>query len=257
MTPEDQHDYLSWERSRVRSKVAIGALVVLFGVFFLLRELNVDIPNWVFHPSSFIIAIGVVALIKHKFRHMIGYILVTVGVMIKLHHFYPDMINLKIIFPLLAILFGLSMILRSKSGPDNRQKKWDKMKGKPGFFGMGEAEMSPDDFVDAVSIFGAIKKQITTKTFKGADLFTLFGGTELNLIQASFEKKAVIDLTTIFGGAEIIVPSDWQVRSEIVSIFGGVEDNRYHRPVEENQQKVLILKGTCVFGGVEIKSYGV
>jgi hypothetical protein len=62
-------------------------------------------------------------------------------------------------------------------------------------------------------------------------------------------------MTTIFGGAEIIIPANWQVKSEIVSIFGGMEDNRYQRISDDGPEKVLILKGTCVFGGVEIKSY--
>jgi predicted membrane protein len=224
---------------------------------FLLRGLDIHVPSWLYHPSSFLIAIGIVVLIKHKFQNITGYILILIGVLFKLRYFFPDVINLNLIFPLIAIVIGVSMVMRSKDGGRREKKKWDKIKKNPGFMGFGENEISPDDFVDSVSIFGSVKKQITTKTFKGADMFTLFGGTEINLTQASFESKAVIDLVTIFGGAEIIVPSDWHVRSEIVSILGGVEDNRYHRPVAENDQKVLVLKGTCVFGGVEIKSYGV
>jgi hypothetical protein len=62
-------------------------------------------------------------------------------------------------------------------------------------------------------------------------------------------------MTTVFGGSEIIIPADWSVRSEMTSIFGGLEDNRIKRASDDSPEKILILKGTCVFGGVEIKSY--
>ena len=257
LTPEEEHEFISWERGKMRGKVALGALIVFFGVIFLLRAMKVDIPRWTYHPSSILIAVGIVALFKHKFKNLTGFILIAIGVFWKLKFVYPDMIDFSLLWPLLAIVVGVSIILRSKGGSKDKSNKWEKIKKHPGIFGLDEQDVSPEDFVDGVSIFGAIKKQVTTKTFKGADLFTLFGGTELNLTQASFNEKAVVELTTIFGGAEVIVPSDWTVKTEIVSIFGATEDNRYHRSQDETPEKVLILRGTCVFGGVEVKSYSV
>jgi hypothetical protein len=69
----------------------------------------------------------------------------------------------------------------------------------------------------------------------------------------------VLDLTQIFGGTKLIVPHHWKVQSkDLVAVFGGVEDKRpmlgSTSPTDENS-KVLVLKGTCIFGGIDIKSY--
>lgn len=253
MAPEEEHDFLSWERGRMRGKMMMGVLVIFFGLVYLLKELGLEIPRSLFHPSSFIIAIGLIVLVKHKFRKMLGYILIAVGIAIKMHHFYPDMINLRVVLPIIVIFVGLSMIFRARKAR-KIPNKWGHMKDK-GLMGLRDEEISDDDFVDGVSVFGGVKRMVTSKKFKGADLFTVFGGMELNLMQADFETRAIVDMTTVFGGTEIIVPADWQFRSEVVTIFGGLEDNRSQVPMDGDVQKVLVLKGTCIFGGIEIKSF--
>jgi predicted membrane protein len=254
ISPEDKHDFLANERGKSRGKYVAGFLVILFGIIYLLRELNISFPEWFKIWHFAMICIGVVLLVRHKFQKLIGYVFVTIGGMYMLNEYCDPCINLKIIWPIIIILFGISMVYTAKFG-NSKKEKLRKMSGNAEFFGLGSTEISPDDFVDGVSVFGSIKKQVVTKNFLGADLFTLFGGTEINLTQADIKTRAVMDLTTIFGGAEIIVPSDWTVKSEMISIFGGLDDSRFQKNADEMSGKVLVLKGTCVFGGVEIKSY--
>jgi hypothetical protein len=42
-----------------------------------------------------------------------------------------------------------------------------------------------------------------------------------------------------------------------VAIFGGVDDKRpmLANPTGEETNKILILKGTCLLGGIDIRSY--
>jgi hypothetical protein len=117
-----------------------------------------------------------------------------------------------------------------------------------------EGEATSDDFIDSTSIFGGAKKNIISKNFRGGDLVNIFGGTELDLSRADFNGTAEIELTTIFGGTKLIVPSNWDVRSEAVTLFGGLEDKR-NMSTSENPTKTLVLKGTVIFGGIELKSY--
>jgi hypothetical protein len=51
------------------------------------------------------------------------------------------------------------------------------------------------------------------------------------------------------------VPSDWDVKSDIVAIFGGIEDKRSLENVSINPSKVLLLKGTSIFAGIEIRNF--
>ena len=95
-----------------------------------------------------------------------------------------------------------------------------------------------------------------TKDFKGGDVVNVFGGTELNLSQSDINGTAVLELTTIFGGTKLIVPSHWSVKSEAVTIFGGIEDKRQLLPPSlDRPEKILVLKGTVIFGGIDIKSF--
>ena len=57
------------------------------------------------------------------------------------------------------------------------------------------------------------------------------------------------------GGTRLIVPSHWNVISEVVSVFGGIDDKRVLQPSSFNADKVLIIKGTSFMGGVDISSY--
>jgi predicted membrane protein len=113
-----------------------------------------------------------------------------------------------------------------------------------------------EDFVDSTSIFGGAKKNIISKNFQGGDLVNIFGGTELDLTRADFNGTATIELTTIFGGTKLIVPSNWTIKSDAVTLFGGMEDKRNVQNLPENSpEKTLLLRGTVIFGGIEIKSF--
>jgi len=91
--------------------------------------------------------------------------------------------------------------------------------------------------------------------FRGGKLTNIFGGSDINLSKANpVPQGCIIDAVVIFGGSNLIVPDDWQVKTEAVSIFGGVSDKRV-MPAAFNPDKTLVIKGVVIFGGIEIKSY--
>ena len=77
----------------------------------------------------------------------------------------------------------------------------------------------------------------------------------MNLSQADIKGRVELEITTIFGGTKLIVPANWEVKSEAVTIFGGLEDKRSIQPGDPTQEKILVLRGTVLFGGIEIKSF--
>jgi predicted membrane protein len=111
------------------------------------------------------------------------------------------------------------------------------------------------DFVEVTAVFGGIKKNVLSKTFKGGDIVSFMGGSEIDLTQADFSGRIKIDVTNIFGGTKLIVPPNWDVQSDITAIFGGVDDKRQISGVNLDLNKILILDGTCMFGGIEIRSF--
>src|SRR6202012_1055536 len=81
--------------------------------------------------------------------------------------------------------------------------------------GHSRESFSSEDFIDSTAIFGGVHKKIVSKNFKGGDITTIMGGTELDFTQADFTGTIRLDVTQVMGGTKIIVPAHWEVRSEV------------------------------------------
>ena len=109
---------------------------------------------------------------------------------------------------------------------------------------------------ESVTIFGENKHLVLSKDFKGGESVCVFGGAEINLTQADITGRIPLELVQVFGGTKLIVPAHWKVESEeVVSIFGGLNDKRHFNNTVTDDSKVLVLRGTTIFGGIDIKSF--
>ena len=231
-----------------------GILIILIGVVALMRAFGTPMPEWLFSWPMILIVLGLFLAVRHRFHGVAWLILLMVGGVFLIERANPDIAMRQYTWPLVLIVIGLFIILRP------RRRRWvDSEQDKNAALETGEPVIrdgaySQEDFVDATSIFGGTKKNIISKNFRGGDLENIFGGSEINLMQADFTGTAEIELTTIFGGTTLIIPSNWSVQSEAVTIFGGMEDKR-PMPDGESRDKVLLIKGTVLFGGIDIKSY--
>jgi predicted membrane protein len=235
-----------------------GIFILLVGVAALLKTSIPDLPYWIFSWQMFLIALGLFIGFKHGFRGGAWLILIMVGTAFLLRDIFPDLAIRRYIWPVLLIGIGAFLIIRPRR-KSWEQCAWNEKKNTGSQSGssiLSDAETwSQDDFVDSTSIFSGDKKNILSKNFKGGDIVNIFGGTELNLSQADIQGKVTIEITTIFGGTKLVVPANWEVKSEAVTIFGGLEDKRSITASTEVSGKVLLLKGTVIFGGIEIKSF--
>ena len=111
-----------------------------------------------------------------------------------------------------------------------------------------------DDFVKSTAVFSDVKKIVISKRFQGGEIVNIFGGTDVNLIQAEIHHPIVIDVFQIFAGTKIIVPAHWKIQSEVVSVFGEVDDRRFSQGMPHDDKKVVYIKGTSIFGGITIKN---
>lgn len=250
---QNNENWENHERSRVRGKIAGGFLIVCIGLLFLARELGVYIPGWIFSWQVFLIALGVVIGIKHNFRKPSWFILMLIGSAFLISDFFPTIGFRPFLWPILIILIGFFIILKSFKknnspfGEDNCRRD-----SKCNYSG----ESMNDDFIKSNVVMGGVKKNILSKNFKGGEIANIFGGTEINLSQADFEKTATIEIKNVFGGTKLVVPANWKIHSEIDTIMGGVEDKRPPQSLMgADINKVLVLKGSLIFGGIEIVSY--
>lgn len=260
-------DETTWEKvekSHRRGKLMGGLLIVTIGSLFLARELGIEIPYWVFTWKMLLIGLGLTLAVKHKFMHPGWILLVAVGGAFLLTDIYPEMQIKPILWPSLLILFGLVIIFKPRRKAFGSHRRYcRKMRGHHfrhhheyrDFY--NREEPSNEDYIESTTIFGGVKKNILSKNFKGGEVTNVFGGSELNLSQADFEGTASLEITQVFGGTKLIVPPHWEIRSEMaVSVFGSVEDKRVlQSTVNTEPTKVLMLTGTTVFGGIDIRSF--
>lgn len=238
----------NWKRRNQLSKILTGLLIIVVGIIVLMKQMGTPLPHWVLSWKTLLIGIGIIHLIKHNFKAIAGYVLILIGSVFLINDIVHNWIDPKFVWPVVIIIIGIVVISKSLFG---EKKNNSFIEDKLSF-----DEVDSDDFVKAEAFFGGVSKNVVSKNFKGASVSCVFGGTELNFTQANIETKAVIDMNCVFGGTTIIVPSDWKIVSNLTSVFGGIEDKRPTDSLNlDDDSKTLILRGKCVFGGVEIDSY--
>jgi predicted membrane protein len=234
-----------------------GVFLLVIGAVALLKAILFNIPDWVYTWQMLLIAIGFFLGIRHNFRGGAWFILMLVGGVFLVNEFFPEIMLRKFLWPAAIILLGLFFIFRPRRHRYLKDKgnAYDKDRIEPKINAFHDQSFSSEDFIDSTSIFGGVKKNIISKNFKGGDITNIMGGSEIDLTQADINGTITIDLTQIFGGTKLIVPSNWQVKTQMAAIFGGVEDKRSAQSAALDSNKILVLDGTSIFGGIEIRSY--
>jgi predicted membrane protein len=250
------------EKRHKRGKILGGFLIVLVGCLFLSRELGMEIPQWVFTWKTLLIALGLMIGVKSSFRSPKWIILVIIGTVFLISDNYPELAIRHFLWPSLLILFGLMVIFKPHRGFRNhplrnrRYQRYARYSQYQQCNDTGYTQNVNDDKIDSTTFMGSVKKNILSKNFKGGDITNVLGGAEINLSQADFEGTIVLEITNVLGGTKLIVPANWEIQSELVSVLGSIEDKRpVQTGVPNEKNKVLVLKGTVFMGGIDIRSY--
>ncbi|WP_192822130.1 LiaF domain-containing protein [Rufibacter sp. LB8] len=243
-----------WNRSKTRSgRIGAGLLLVAVGAVWIADKSDIlFLPSWVFSFPMFLILVGLFSGIKNSFRDFGWLFPVVIGIVFLLEDLLPGLTLKPYLLPALLIIFGLWVIFKPKSTCENHFKKQRHLQNSQD---PRSIQFSQEDFINGSAVFGGIKKSVITKEFKGGQISTIFGGAEFNLTHADFQGEVVLDITIVCGGVSLKIPSDWRVRSEISPIFGGIEEKRGGGQTMMTSEKILVLRGTLLFGGIDIKSY--
>lgn len=253
-----------WDRRAQRHKggrVWTGLFLLIVGGLLLARQAGVLFPGWLFTWPVLLIGIGLWVGARHRF-HGFGWIIpIGIGVLNLLGEFNDFTFVRPYIGPAVLIFLGLVFILKPRrnrfpeegAGPFASAPVAEADASAPVLPGSAEP-LGATERIDITAVFGGVKKNVLSKEFRGGEIVTFMGGAEINLTQADFSQPVRIDCTNVFGGTKLIIPPDWEVQSDIVAVFGGVDDKRPPATSPAPHKRIL-LDGTCVFGGVEIRSF--
>ena len=241
-----------------RDGVVTGLFLVLIGAAFLVNRMYPELPNWLFSWKTLLITIGIYVGVKHNFRGGGWAVPIIIGAVFLFIDNFPDLAIKQYIWPIAIIAVGLFIILK----PKMCKSKWQQNNTDPANpvsydqpFDERGASFTNEDVIESTNIFSGSKKINLSKNFRGGELTNIFGGSELNLSKADIQGRVVLEVTCIFGGTKLIIPADWNIQQEAVAIFGGIDDKRVITGLQENPEKILVIKGTVLMGGIDIRSY--
>jgi len=219
---------------RLPSQVVVAVVLVAVGALLLgsTTGLYDTGPLLQYVPSLFVL-VGAYALVASGFRNVFGplAVITVAGAWQAIALGYATVSSVTALWPVLVIVFGLSL-LAAHVRPS--------------------VETVEGGRVDAFALFGGRDQRIASQSFVGGETTALFGGTEIDLRDAAIPAPpARINATAMFGGVEIVVPRDWNVKLDVLPIFGAAEDDRPRRR-EEHEEVDLVVTGFVAFGGIEV-----
>lgn len=224
-----------------RNTILWGIVLVIAGVFLALNSLelidfNIFFDGW---WTLFIIVPCFIGIFTdaNKFSNFIG---LCVGVVLLLYfqNFISwDLIS-KLIAPFIIVVVGIKLIFNAL-----RVKKSTPV--------VEPVSAKGGAMPSAFAAFSGQDVKFDNETFTGGEYCAIFGGIKLDLANAIIPSDCVIKTTAIFGGIDIFVPDNVNVKINSASIFGGMADKKQNRASDTNV--TLYVQGFCMFGGVDVK----
>ena len=219
-----------------------GIVLIVLGIIIGGNALGITDINIFFDGfwTLFIIVPCFIGLFKDKEKtgNLIGLLIGIVLLLCCLDILDFDMIW-KLILPAVLIIIGLSLIFKNtfdhKISEEIRK--------------LNKNKTNDNEFC---ATFSEQNAKFDGEKFNGADLTAVFGSVNCDIKNAIIENDVVINVSTIFGGADIFVPENAKVKIKSSSIFGGVDEKRKNQ-TENKETHTIYINATCIFGGVDIK----
>lgn len=225
------------------SKILWGAALIIVGAIFALNALGITDITVFFDGwwTLFIIIPSLVGLFDGKGKIDTGNVIgLVIGVFLLLccqDVLRFDML-LKLLVPAIIVIIGVKLVFGGILG-----EKSSKM--------LVQARQNGDNVKSGCAAFSGYDMNFSGEVFNGAELTAVFGGVKCDLRDAIIEKDCAVSATAIFGGIDILVPDNVNIKINSNSIFGGVSENKHRAQILG--APTIYINATCMFGGVEIK----
>lgn len=221
------------------SNLLWGLVFIIVGVIFGLNALNITHINIFFDGwwTLFIIVPCFIGLFKDKEKtsNLIG-LIIGFGLLLGCLDIVKFTFIWKLMIPAILVMIGLSFIF--KGALNNKIKK-------------EITNLNKTETKEYCSCFSGQTVDFDKEEFKGCTLSAIFGSVKCDLRNSIIKEDVVVNATSIFGGIDILVAEDVNVKINSTSIFGGISDERKSKT--KDAKHTIYVNGTAMFGGVEIK----
>ena len=226
-------------------RILWGVILIALGILWILDLCSVITFELFFDGwwTLFIIVPCLIGLITEhdKLGNLFG-LCVGVGLLLACQDIIAFDLLWKLLIPLIVILIGVRMIFKdvfTRKAREAKAKAEEKIHAAGG------------EVKEYCATFSTLDVDFDGQTFYGVELTAVFGGVKCDLRNAVIVDDAVVSISSVFGGIEILLPDNVNVRISSTSVFGGI-DNKHPTGASEIAPTVHV-SGSCVFGGAEIK----
>ncbi|NIM34431.1 MAG: hypothetical protein GTN67_02945 [Hydrotalea flava] len=239
------------------NRLYMGIFFIIGGLLLLANKMGYPIPDWIFSWPMLLIAIGILSGIKHRFQNFSWIIIVGIGSFFLIDQQLANATFHQYLWPAFLIGLGIIFIVKPKKINHGCGRRFRyEQNYKSTIADTPTPITSEEDFLNINSIFSGVQRSVISKKFSGGKINCVFGGVEIDCTQADMQEPACLQIESVFGGVKLIVPKSWTVKNEMDGVFHGVDDKRNQNTIiSDTPNKVLILKGSAVFAGIEIRSY--
>ena len=254
-------------------RMVAGAVLILLGVLFTLDNFGVlDAGDLFRYWPLILIGAGATKALesRHRDQKIAGLILAGFGTLLLLRALDVFWFRLRDIWPAVLLFVGAMLVwqaLRRRGGPGSVST--------PGAFSDDPATRAlegaraglaatrglrngPEPVGEVLSEFafmGGGERVVHSQNFRGGEVTAILGGFDIDLRGAAIAgDSATIEIFALWGGVELKVPEDWNVSVAGVPILGGISNTTRGRSDGSSSGKTLIIKGTAIMGGVEVKN---
>lgn len=222
---------------RITPRLIVGLGILAFGLLWTLDNLDfIEAEYYLEWWPAVLIVVGLVRLLDPIAGKAASVILIGLGSVLLLNNLdYLDFDFFDLI-PILIALLGVKLI-------------WDTFRRREA---SRAGDRDPNSAVNLFAMWAGVRRQSTSREFRGGEATAIMGGVELDLRQASIKDgEAVLDVFAMMGGIELTVPENWTIVSQVFPLMGGFDDKT--RPSREPGPR-LVIKGIAIMGGVEVKN---
>lgn len=211
-----------------------GLVAIIVGSSLLLNSLNIITVTNIFadYWPLLIVLAGILVIINDVRSWAVAGFLVALGGLFQLREL--DIVEVEpwtVIWPLIIIFVGISLLFgRSYTGK----------------------RVSKSERDDVTAILGGTDIVNHSKHFKQSAATAIMGGAKIDLREATFDKDALIEVFSFWGGIEIIVPDNIVIRNQVNNIMAGTEV-KVQQKVDKNAP-VLTIAGTLIMAGVSVRN---
>jgi len=230
-------------RRFVTAQLLIGLVVLVLGTVFLLDNLGHPVGRQVLrYWPAVLILVGAAKILQARNTPGVvaGSLLIFAGSWLLATRM--GLIDqsfwrvLRTYWPLILVAIGVSTMWRAVTRRRRNEHE----------------AVDSRDTVSSAAFLGGLKRVNASANFKGGEATAVMGGVMLDLRKARITGEAVLDIFAMWGGVELQVPEDWAIDLRVTPLLGGVDDKT--RPVTDPSAPRLVLRGTVLMGGVEIKN---